>query len=562
MSWKQKEYDKERMQSLSDDGILPMLATIVANRPNDICNKSDIKKYVQCEIEDIADPLQLSGMDTAVKTVAKCDREKTVLIFGDYDVDGVTSSYLCRKVLRKSGFKDVKVFLPHRKKDGYGLNDNSVANLLDAASDLDVGLFVILDCGSSSRDQIEKLKTVFTNAMFLVFDHHIIDPENFSGNAEAVINPRIGKNELFCTGGLMYQFARAVHKDLKQEEYLPYAAIATVADVCHMQGSNRIIVRKGLQETSNVTDMGLKRLMNTAEIDPCDCTEDDIGFGIAPMINAAGRLSSATRGLKLLECTNLEEADSAAKGLQAINDERKNIQNEILDEAENMIVGKMDGKKTIVVHGENWNIGVVGIVAGRLAEKYTCPVICFGNDEGTITGSARSRGGIHIKEAMDNCKDIFLRYGGHEQAAGATLNPEFLDVAWDRFDRAVKEQMVKKGMLSMPFIYDAEIDTRILRNLNDSFAERLAQLGPFGNGNEKPILRANGLKCKMVHAWKKGSGGFLKFDKIGMECYAMVPDLKSKIEGKTVDVLFQIERCFMDDVKWAVRVLKARIADV
>ena len=562
MRWKQKPFDPDKRDALEADGILPLFATILANREAPIFKKADIADFVECPLANLPDPESIAGIADASVLLGTGDHNHAV-IFGDYDVDGVSSSYMMRRVLKQLGVAKVDIFLPERMKDGYGLNDQSVRRFLSLTKGMGVDLVLALDCGSSSRSQISAIKKDIPDANVIVVDHHIVSENEFSDNAEAVVNPRISGSDPFCTGGLVYMLARNMAMD---DGLLPYAALATVADVCELQGANRILVKQGLEAFKHCRDVGIMELFNVSEVDPAKCASEDIGFKIAPMINAAGRIGLATTALKALESPNRDVAVEVADKLRGLNDTRKRIQGEIVSQVEQNL-SKIRGKASILAQDDSWHIGIVGIVAGKLAEAHRCPVLCFGRTEKGITGSARSQGGVHIKEVLDDCSEMFERYGGHEQAAGATLKPEYLDNAAEIFDRAVIRHMQARGLKAAPVLYDAELDSRFAQMLANkakisSICDRIEALGPFGNCNERPVLRANGLKCKAVYPWKSNKGGFIKFERIALDCYANVPDLKEKIEGKRVDVLFKFEKSFKDEGGWAIRVERARIADV
>jgi len=559
MSWMIKDCDTDRKANLESDGVLDFFATILANRDNAVTNKKDIVAHVNGSVKEIDDPYDLENMQKAVELLKSTGGK--ALVFGDYDVDGVTSTFMARKALRALGYDDVKSFIPKRNRDGYGLNDKSVGNFMEITVGMEFDMFVILDCGSSSNKHIKEIRKNWPEAKVVIFDHHLIEDDTFSSDADAVVNPRMGGKHPFCTGGLMLQLARALFDKEECMEYYPYGALATVADVCTLQGSNRMIVKAGLEVIRRKCDMGLSKLFEVQGKDMKKCSSEDIGFAIAPMINAAGRISDATIALKALEETDEEKAEELAQELFALNKHRKDIQAEIFLKVEETIGGSIGNRKSILIHGD-WNPGVVGIIAGQLADRYSCPVLCLGRGpDGSIKGSARSRTGINVKEVMDDCKQIFLRYGGHEQAAGATLNPDYADTAWDLFDQSVKKHMAKKGMDSIPIMYDVEISDRLLAKMNDGFCERLEAFAPFGNGNSRPVIRANGVKCKRVHEWSSGKGGFVHLDKISLDTFAMVPKVKEKLDGKRLDILFTIERSFMKEGGWAVRIQNAKLSD-
>jgi single-stranded-DNA-specific exonuclease len=557
--WKMKDIDGDRKKALEEDGMMEFFATILSNRDNGVRSKSDAVKHAMCEEKHMESPKNLANMEKAAKIVKETGGK--ACIFGDYDVDGVTSTYMARKMFRDLGYEEVKSFIPQRDEDGYGLNDKSVENLIKSTAGMEFDIILVLDCGSSSKNHINVIRERWPNAKIVVVDHHLIEDENFSSNADAIVNPRIGDSHPFCTGGLMMQMARLLFDKEKQREYFPYGAMATIADVCVLQGTNRIMVSIGLEEIKKTKDIGIRKMFEVANKNIDKCTVEDIGFSIAPMINAAGRISNANIALMTLEEKDDKRAESLANELHCLNEQRKDIQKDIFQKVSEQI-GERGTRKSILVCGD-WNPGVVGIVAGQLAERYSCPAICFGKGkDGSIKGSARSKEGINIKEVMDSCNEMFSRYGGHEQAAGASLKDEYEDRAWDIFEEAVVKYMETKGMNYIPTLYDVEITPRMMSKIDDKFCERLDAFAPFGNGNERPVIRVNGIMCHTVHEWSSGKGGFIKMDKVNMDAYAMVDGLKDKMQGKVVDILFTIERSFMEEGKWAIRVQKAKMSEI
>jgi single-stranded-DNA-specific exonuclease len=560
--WTQRLYNAELAQKLTKEGVLESFATIIAGRDNGIVEKTDIGKYAAKNLKDIDKPYNTAGMEKAVKIVKKtATNAKCAVIFGDYDVDGITSSVICTKMLFELGFERIVTYLPNRIDDGYGLNDASIKNFINKINAVAAvpELIMILDCGTSSEKQIRVLKSTW-NVPIIVVDHHIIEEADFSKSADAVVNYRLNDSHPFCTAGSMYQFARAALKPFDSQKYIMHAAIGTVADVCMMQGSNRIIVHNGIAVLKNTDDCGLSSLLSACNINRSKIDEDTIGFSIAPVLNAAGRLADPMVAYELLTCIDSADANRLSYDLVATNERRKDLQREIIKSVEYSIKDQMKGKDSIVAIGD-WHGGIVGIVAGQLAEKHNVPVICFGRDEnGRITGSGRSKTGIHIKKAMDNCSELFSRYGGHEQAAGATLKPECIDTAWDLFDAAVKKQISENKIEKTGTPYDVKIDISQFRMINTSFCERLAMIGPFGQENRKPIFRVDGITCKSAYAWSSNKGGGVVFQENDIDSFAMVPDVDKILGGKRVDILFTIERSFKDSIEWSIKVQNARLA--
>jgi single-stranded-DNA-specific exonuclease len=562
--WTQRLYNHGVATTLTENGMLDIFSTIVAGRNNGIADKSGVGEYAAKKLSGLEPPYATGGMKKGVEAVRKILKAggRNVAIFGDYDVDGITSSRICARMMLEAGFGKTMVFLPNRVDDGYGLNELSVTNFINKLTiqGFKPDLVMVLDCGTSSNIHVKKIKETY-GVSVVVVDHHIIEEGEFSSAADAVINPRLENSHPFCTAGLMLQFARALlKKSFTHARYIAYAALGTVADVCFMQGSNRIIVYHGLQELKKTEDGGLVALMSACGVNREKIDEDTIGFSLAPTLNASGRLSDPMISYELVASDDFVSASDTAMRLSTLNDRRKGMQREIIESIEKKIEHGMAGRKSIVAVG-NWHVGIVGIVAGQLAEKYHVPVLCFGTDEkGKITGSGRTKTGIHIKEVMDDCSEMFLRYGGHEMAAGATLNPDYAERAWDLFDAAVRRQLQKTGAKDAGIVYDFQLTLSQFRTINQAFCEKLALIGPFGQGNERPIFRVDGVKCKSVYDWKSGKGGQIIFNENDMDAFAMVPDLAKKVYGKRVNILFTIEKSFKDDVSWSIRVLHAQMS--
>jgi len=562
--WTERLYNTGLSANLAENGVLNVIAQILAGRDNGISGKDDIGAYAAKKLGSMASPRATAGMEKAAKVVRETVKNggNNVAVFGDYDVDGITSSRICSQMLIEAGFKKVSVYIPNRIDDGYGLNDTSIDNFFTKMElhGFTPDLVMVLDCGTSSDKQVRGIKERWKNVPVVVVDHHIVDEKEFSASADVVVNPRLNDSHPFCTAGLMYQFARELlKKEFIHEKYAAHAAIGTIADVCFMQGSNRTLAHHGLNALKTTTDIGLSALLSSANINRDKIDEGTVGFNLAPALNASGRLSDPMLSYGLLASKDTSEAQDMARRLIVLNNKRKEMQQEIIGEIESRIGKEIGSRKSIVAIGK-WHVGIVGIVAGHLAEKYRVPVLCFGIDEnGKCTGSGRTKTGINIKKAMDGCSEIFVKYGGHEMAAGATLNKNYAEKAWDLFDASVRRLLAEntgKGVEGVT--YDVQLSLTQFRNINMAFCEKLNMIGPFGSGNEKPIFLVEGVKCKSVYEWKSGKGGQLSLAENDMEAYAMVPELAKKVYGKRIDILFSIERSFKDDVIWALRIIHAR----
>lgn len=556
MEWKLKTHDEEQYNSLRAAGLVPLFCSLLSNRgfPN-VRNKNQVNDLIKSPLTLIEDSTSIPNMDLASDIILQVKGEHAV-IFGDYDVDGIVSSYLCEKLLVELGAESVDVYLPSRVDDGYGLNEKSVKHFLSICKK-DYAIVMVLDCGSSSHNQIEDIRKQLPNAKIVIVDHHIINDEEFSSNADTVVNYRLGNVTPYCTGGLIYQLARMCAQKAKVFDlaYLPYAAIATISDVCDMIGSNRIIVRNGLECLAGVTDPGIVALFKIAEVDQKFCNTEDISFKIGPLINASGRMRLASTAYKLLRCSDPEKAAKISRVLKDMNEERKKIQNSTAEEAFEMFENHGKNRKSALLFQRHWNPGIVGIVASKVAERYQVPTICFGMSKGQIKGSARSVQGINIKKVMDICSGIFLKYGGHEMAAGAVLDPICVETAWDSFNEAVMMYMGRNNISDPSLLYDFEVDMDLMQKMDEVFCQRLVKLEPYGPGNETPIFRANRMFCSKVKEWGSGKGGFIMLDNTCLGAFSFGPDLAQKIEGKTIDILFSISRSFIRGESWQIKIV-------
>lgn len=564
MDWKLKNFDNEQKKILCSYGVADIFSHLLSNRDFSwVKNKKDISNLIDCPISSLEDSENISGMKQCKELFLKYKNSNAV-IYGDYDADGIVSSFMCQKLLHDLEYSSVEVYLPSRVDDGYGLNPKSVENFTKCLKK-DYKLILALDCGSSSKEQIEIIKNKFPNSNIIVIDHHIIDENKFSSNATCIVNPRQGAECIYSTGGLIYQLSRSCAKDsfVNPDEYLPYAAITTITDVSPMNFSNRIIVKNGLEQLKKCKDYGINSILEIFELDKNKLSTEDISFKIGPIINASGRIKVASLAFDLLKSKNKDEANQKTKFLMELNTERKLLQNNMADEAYKMFEGNKLNKCSALLYNKNWNPGIVGIVASKVSEKYSVPTICFGELDGKIKGSARSINGINIKNIMDKCNHIFSQYGGHEMAAGATLKQEFLDTAWEIFNKEV-EKYCKDNLIGGPALYyDYEIDDRIKSKIDNgskdtAFFTLLSKLEPYGSGNEMPLFRINNIFCESIKEWKSGSGSDIVFQSFNLPFYSLMKTIKV-IENKNVDILFHMTRSFKSKYSWMMKIMDFKI---
>lgn len=433
----------------------------------------------------LGEPSLLPDMERAVVMIrAAIDGRRRIVVFGDYDVDGLTSTAMIVRVLRRLGGEPTAV-IPHRADDGYGLT-NAMVERLEAQG---VELLITVDCGSSNREEFEALAR--HGVQIVVVDHHRVSaplPDDV-----AFVSPRRPDNQYpfedHAAVGVCYALVRALLGDVDAEMYLPYVALGTVADIVDLRGENRALVTRGLEMLRRWKLPGLKALCAAAGIDQQAISAWEIGYVIGPRLNAAGRIDSPRAALDLLLADDATTATPLALRLSDLNTARQELTRRIQSEAERSVGQRADELPAIVVSGEAWGIGVVGLVAGRLAEMYNRPAIVFERGPHVSRGSARSAGDVNIVEAIGASADLLERYGGHRNAAGLTLPTANLD----RFEQelcATVFDMLGGQFPTREIVLDAEVRQQ---ELHLDTVALLSRLEPFGRGNEEPRLLIRGV---------------------------------------------------------------------
>lgn len=443
-------------------------------------------------ISGLHDPFLMEDMHAASDRVARAIRDKErIVVYGDYDVDGTTASALLVSSLRSLG-GDVGFFVPNRFEHGYGLSRTG----LDEAARLGAQLIVAVDCGVTASEEARYAREKGID--LVVCDHHT--PKGELPDAEAVLDPKRTdcpypfKELAGC--GLAFKLLQGVLVKLGRDpeaatEFLDLVAVATASDMVPVEDENRILLALGLERLRQKPSSGLRALAAVANLSlPC-CTATDVVFRMAPRINAAGRMSTAEKAIDLLLAEDPETAERYAEELNTLNNYRREIDQETLDAAtklaERQITSKM--RHTLVLHDNDWFPGVIGIVASRLVERFHRPTILLGTIDGVATGSARSIGGINIFEALGECEDLLVNFGGHAFAAGLSLEISNLPALQERFDKAI-------GKVVTPEVLQPSIQVDALLRLHEMdrrFLAVLKQFEPFGPGNDRPVFQANRL---------------------------------------------------------------------
>jgi single-stranded-DNA-specific exonuclease len=477
--------------------ISPLLAQCLLNRGH--IESDDIEKFLQPRLKNLADPFLLPNMAVAVERLLRArEQNEPLVIFGDYDVDGVTSTALLVEVLRALGWT-VDFYLPHRMDEGYGLSRDGVENCLKK---FPVNLLLAVDCGSTAVETISWLREKSVDV--IVLDHHQVS--NPAPAAVALVNPQLADEKEMsfrelCSAGLAFKFAHALIKrgreinlpgavefDLKP--LLDLVALGTIADIVPLTGENRILVSAGLEKLSATQRLGLVALKEVAQCPPQLGTYE-VGFQLAPRLNAAGRLETAEEALRLILAPNLKTAMPLAQELDLRNRERQKIERGISDEAVGVVRSKFDAQKDfVIVEGQLlWHIGVVGIVASRVLSQFYRPTFIIGGEGDAWRGSGRSIAGFDLAAALRECDDLLIRHGGHAMAVGVTIHPDKIDAFRARLNEIARRSL-KPEDLQPPLRLDAEV---ALKEISLASLAELDRLKPMGQGNPSVQFFARGV---------------------------------------------------------------------
>jgi single-stranded-DNA-specific exonuclease len=467
--------------------ISPLLAQCLLNRG--FSEPSIIENFLQPRLRNLADPFLLPNMNAAIERLLRArEQNEPLVIFGDYDVDGITSTALLVEVLRALGWK-VDFYLPNRMDEGYGLSADGVKNCLIK---FPTALLLAVDCGSTAVDTINSLRARGVDV--IVLDHHQVSSP--APDAVALVNPQLaGEDEIssreLCSVGLAFKLAHAIIKrgreinlsgaaEFDLRPLLDLVALGTIADLVPLIGENRILVSAGLERLNVTQRSGLVALKKVAQ-SPDKLGTFDVGFELAPRLNAAGRLETADESLHLILSRDLAEAVPLAQNLDLRNRERQKIERGIVEEVIGAIRARFNPETDfVIVEGQLlWHIGVVGIVASRVLQEFYRPTIIIGGDGGEWRGSGRSIAGFDLAAALSECGDLLARHGGHAMAAGLSIAPEKIGALRQRLNELARRSL-KPEDLQPPLRLDAEVD---LDEINFGTLGELARLKPTGQGN-------------------------------------------------------------------------------
>jgi len=523
--------------------ISPILAQLLINRgTKEVIGAG---KFLKADLKDLRDPYIFQDMEKAVdKILRAANNNERILIYGDYDVDGITSVALLFSILREFT-NNLYYYIPNRFQEGYGLNEEAI----DIAFKNNFKLIITVDCGISSIHEIEKANNYGID--IIVIDHH--QPQKDLPSAIAIINPKCDKNYPFkelAGVGVSFKMAQALYLKLKKNQddlwnLLDYVALGSIADSVPFIDENRILIKYGLKTLNQSKKEGLKALIMESGVNYGNLGTKEVNFALAPRINAAGRLGDSKLALELLLTDSKYKAKHLSRKLSEINKRRQEIGDNILREAREFasIQVKEEDNKVLVLASENWNQGVIGIIASRLVDEFNRPTIVISKKDGIAKGSGRSIKGFHLYNVLELCQDILINFGGHKLAAGITIEsnkiPEFKSMI-----NEISQNFIKKDDLHPELKVDAQI---LLSDINFGLIKDINILEPFGIGNPQPVFcsykniisdwrlvgeKREHLKLKIKDGNRTLEGIGFKLSRTGNQIFS---------ENKIVNLAFNIE---------------------
>lgn len=485
----------EPPRALIEAGIPAQLARLLGARG--VETAAEAEAFLSPSADNLHDPMLLHDMPAAVERVLRAvEREERIVVYGDYDVDGVCASALLVEALRAHGAQ-ADWYIPSRHKEGYGLNPQAVQTLAERCS-----LLITVDCGITSVEEAKLANSLGLD--MIITDHH--EPSAQLPQALAVVDPLLGAYPFrrLCGAGVALKLVWALFGEAAVSDLWELAALATVADLVPLLGENRVIAYEGLRRMQGTSRAGIKALLQVAGISGKTITAGHLGFQIGPRINAGGRLREASRNVELLLTEDDAVAADIAFALQEENTQRQRMEADILCQADAWVQAHVDflSERAIIVVGRDWNPGVVGLVASRLVERYAWPTLVLSeNEEGIVTGSARSIPGVNMHTALTRCQHLFIRFGGHAQAAGMTLRAEALPALREMLSKAI-DDIAEEDAFIPSLYYDMDIS---LGEVTVELTRQFEQLAPTGFGNPAPVFRLYG--AQVLEARTVGADG-------------------------------------------------------
>lgn len=496
--WECKKVDESIVKEISNRYEISQLVAKIMVKKN-ITEEDEINVFLNPRRSDFYDPFLMPDMEIAVNRIMKAlDNNEKIVIYGDYDVDGITSITVLKNFLLERG-ANVSQYIPNRLEEGYGLNNEAIKNIVEEKNDL----MITVDCGISAIEEIE-----YANALgieTIITDHH--EPGEVLPNALAVVDAKRKDNKYpfnqLAGVGVSFKLIQAlgIKLGLDEREYLKFldiVCVGTISDIVPLVDENRVITKLGLKLVKVTKNIGLKTLIETSGYKQIDA--GTISFGIAPRINACGRLGNASLALELFLINDEAKAKEIASQMNEYNLKRQEIEKKIFEDAVNKIEMESQEKQVIVLSGDNWHHGVIGIVSSKITEKYFKPsiLICYEDDE-IGKGSGRSIPGFDLYEALSNCKQNIERFGGHSMAIGIGVKKE----NFEKFKKDFEEYAQNSNICDI--IPIVEIDEEIsLKDININDVRQLELLEPFGEANKMPVFMIKDLKIQAIRSLSEG----------------------------------------------------------
>lgn len=538
--------DKNSVLALADSlNISNVLAELLIHR--NVNNFFEAKKYFRPDLDSMHDPYLMDGMEKATsRVISALTNNEKICIFGDYDVDGTCSASIIYQFLKELG-SNVFVYIPNRLTEGYGLSVNGI----DYINNQNTKLIISVDCGITAVEEIKYSNSLGIDT--IICDHH--QPKEKLPEAFAILDPiKPGCNYPFkflSGAGVTFKLVRAIADKFGKKDmvlkYLDLVALAAAADIVPLTDENRVMVRAGIDLINSNPRPGIKALIKSARMEPGNLSAGQIVFTMAPRINAVGRLGDAYRAVELFNAQNDFEAEQLAQILESENLQRRKIDEVTFSHALELVDKfiDFDTDSGIVLHDDSWHPGVIGIVASRLVEKYYKPAIMLTTIDGVAKGSARSIAGFNIYEAIEECKDLIVQFGGHKAAAGLEIELDKVEAFRKKFNEVLKVKLKQDEIIP-----EIKIDAKIsLDEITPKFIRVLDQFAPFGPGNMRPVFLAE--KVRFISTPRiVGTNHFVSFfcqngsdkiyDTIGFNLAGAVNDINKDVD--LFDIVFTIEK--------------------
>ncbi len=565
--WKIREVDDDySIKSLADSlTVSDVLARLLFLR--DIKSFNQAKHFFRPSLDSLYDPFLMDGMEAATyRVITALTENQLICIYGDYDVDGTCSTALLYLFLKELG-ANVEFYIPQRLTEGYGISKSGIDNVKAKGT----SLMISVDCGITAIEETEYINSLGMD--LIICDHH--QPKDEIPNALAVLDPlKPGCNYPFkylSGAGVAFKLAQGVAERIGKRElplkYLDLVAMAGAADIVPLVDENRILVREGLQLINTNPRPGISALIRSARMEPGNLSAGQVVFTIAPRVNAVGRLGDANRAVELFTTDDPQKAIELAQILEEENSERRKIDEMTFSHATSLLEETidLDNDLAIILHYEDWHPGVIGIVASRMVEKYHRPTIMLTTIDGVAKGSARSIPGFNIYEALQNCEEFLVQFGGHEAAAGLAIEVDKLSDFKKKFNEVLKTSLKEEHILQ-----EISIDAKInLSEISPKFIRILDQFAPFGPGNMRPTFLSENVSLvqaprlvgsnHLVTSFKQ-NGHEKILDAIGFNLGYFVSKINK--DENLVDIVYTIETITKDGKVFPqIRIRDLRIKD-